>query len=195
MAKSGRAALGGNGYDARRALGRPLVRVPGVEAVKRFAAYPSKIYYGNSEIKASTISEWEEGGCALLGDGSVRCWERDFCTKGATWRSANVEALPKIQEISLGAEDGYAIDERGLVHTWPRPKDRSAGACPASALGLRARTTTLPRTKRMGGGVVVVEAEPMTVAVDCAVLETNGVVCWRSPEELDARPAQVTLPP
>ncbi|MBN9165137.1 MAG: hypothetical protein J0I07_29500 [Myxococcales bacterium] len=84
---------------------KKLVNVPGVTGVKRLIAG-----------EAST--------CALLGDGSVRCWgsngegELGLGTRSSDERPARVSALSAVEDVCLASAHGCALTKAGKLLCW-----------------------------------------------------------------------------
>jgi hypothetical protein len=187
------------GYDPRLLLERPLVAVPGVEGASRIASYHLTPFHMLVSHRRFYVSEIDEGGCTLESDGQVRCWERDACSRKAPWRSARVEGLPeKRHDLVLGAYDGYAIGEDGVLFRWPR-RDVECGTkgCgkPSAPLRIHASPMKLPgRAARISGGTFARARAKGFMGVDCASLESGEVFCWRSEPSSDHTPSVVAFP-
>ena len=186
--------LAGTGYDPRLVLERALVRVPGIDDATSIFGYPRLAYFSRESERRAFLSELDEGGCARLSSGGVRCWERDSCAKGSPWRSTLVEGLPPaIARVALGANDGYALSQEGVLYTWSRrtPRGRASDACTLhipSAFALHATREEFPApVSAIGGGTFVVDKEPMFAAIDCATLADGKLVCWRTDESAKVR--------
>jgi hypothetical protein len=181
----------GGGYDPMTALEGPLVAVPGFEGADpavTLAAYAGLPTYVSDREERVFVPNLDEGGCARLASGAVRCWERDICAAGSPWRSAAVQDLPKsATRIRLGANDGYALTDDGVLYTWPRrsPRVRRDSHCAEPApLVIRAERLALDEPALdVGGGTFEVEGRPSYEAhvdLDCVTLASGSVRCWHT---------------
>lgn len=170
-------ALSGAGFDPRTQLTRPLVAIPDVTDARVIEPYASVTYYAHSDPKIVSLGVERDGGCALDAKGTVSCWERDPCPKGADWRTQKVEGLPAdIASLSLGKDDGYALDRGGRLYTWERPLDDcKAGAPKAKPM--------LEGVKQVLAWMFVVHQLPMIGPLACAALLDGTVRCWRDHDE------------
>jgi len=192
--------LAGPGHDPRRLLERPLVAVPGLDGAdpaKDLHAW-TRYGYGDRESERRVyVSDFDEGGCAVLASGAVRCWERDLCAKDIPWRSAVVEGLPPAPaRIALGMFDGYAITPQGELYTWAKrvgrggPHDDCTQKTPAFALRAEKVPLDAP-VAQVAGGPVVLDRRPGWHGVDCAVTTTGTPHCFAS-NDRDRTPITVT---
>jgi len=194
--------LAGPGYDPRIALARPLVAVPGIDETDPaigIAAYPRLGYHMGESQRRVFVSNLDEGGCARLRGGTIRCWERDYCAKAQPWRSATVLGLPpNIERMALGANDGYALGKDGALYTWARragragPDTECASKAPFTLAATREPIAEPVRT--INGGTFVIDREPMIAAIDCATLVSGKVMCWRT-DASAKQPVEVTFGP
>jgi hypothetical protein len=175
--------LAGAGYDPRRMLERRLVAIPGVSGATAIRGYAHWAYQTFESARRMFVSDIDEGGCALLTDGGVRCWERDGCARGTPWRSAPVEGLPpRLPDFELGAVAGYAVTPEGTLFAWAKRDTVNADCTKPAPLTIHAHRVSLGsgrgRVARVGGGVFQADRRPMVIPVDCAVLDSGDVWCW-----------------
>lgn len=192
--------LAGAGYDPRRIFELALLRVPGLDGADpatTLSAYARLAYQNRESERRIYVSDLDEGGCARLASGAVRCWERDPCATRTPWRSSLVEGLPRgLARVALGANDGYGLTGEGALYTWARrsPRGRPTDDCTkASAFALSAERVALREPAvDIAGGTFVIEAEPMFAGVDCVTLASGKITCWRTDETRKA-PIDATL--
>jgi alpha-tubulin suppressor-like RCC1 family protein len=140
--------------------------------------------------------------CALLMDGTVRCWGENHQgqlgdgTDGSRVRPVPVIGLTRVAGIALGSAHGCAWLEDGTVQCWG-----AAGAMPLDTSTGKERSGVVPVD-----GVSNVVRVYAHEAYSCALRRDGSVRCWgygvprlRSPAEREARlwtpvglPARVT---
>lgn len=124
------------------------------------------------------IATAERSTCALLSDGTVRCWgSNDYGQLGRGPIDAEVDNAPapvanlsKVTQISSGANGYCARTEDGVVACWG---DNQAGQLGPDDTG--ATSSDVPRTI---AGLPKARAAFMGDGIACAALEAGDVMCW-----------------
>jgi alpha-tubulin suppressor-like RCC1 family protein len=103
--------------------------------------------------------------CALLVDGSVWCWGRDYVgtARPAPWRVGNLDG---VTQISLGSYSACALRGDGTVRCWGM-RDQFDDS------GLDSPTVAVPVTSIAGADSV---ATPVNAG--CVTLEVGSAQCW-----------------
>ncbi|MCL2724637.1 MAG: hypothetical protein FWD69_09400 [Polyangiaceae bacterium] len=178
-------------YDARRTFERLLEAVPGLggaDPAQTLALYQRDRYSDRESERRVYQGSFDEGGCAMLASGAVRCWERNLCAPKQPWRSAAVAGLPpKVARMVLGATDGYAITESGELFHWARRSEDSEARIGPHEDCATPTPPFEPKAERVALSAPVFDVFGSTAwylralgadAVDCATLVSGDMKCW-----------------
>jgi alpha-tubulin suppressor-like RCC1 family protein len=131
--------------------------------------------------------------CALLGDGTVRCWGDDALgqlgdgpnpTKASSAMPAVVPRLDGIVAIAAGAQHSCALTHDWLVHCWGLGTDRALGGAPSTdvCFGIDSRIvctrspTPVPGLRGIGELMLANDTT-------CAFAHDGGWRCWKRDED------------
>jgi alpha-tubulin suppressor-like RCC1 family protein len=151
-----------------------MSRATAIMALALAAAAPAAGTASAARPVATAISAATDHACALLSDGTVRCWganRRGQLGNGTRTRSltaVRVRGLADAKAISTGAETSCALIAGGTVKCWGDNRDGQAGD-----------GTIAPRLTPV---TVTGLGEAVAVATDwagaCALLADGTVRCW-----------------
>ncbi len=133
-----------------------------------------KAFTTECDVKAAALAANEQGGCALLYGGSIRCWGENYrgeLGNGTTTSSSIPVAVSGITEaLTVSVGDGFAcaVLSDGHIKCWG---DNEVGE-------LGDGTTTDSSTPVTVSGITSAIAVAAGVAEACALLSDGHVECW-----------------
>jgi len=147
-------------------------------------------------IGARQLAVGGEHACAILGDGSLKCWGyNDYGQLGDGTNQRRLDAVPvklpgKITGIAAGGHHTCAILESGAVRCWGRNEDGQLGdgtvtrAPPVDGLGgiLGVASTAGPETVPGLAGTTALRSNGDQ---SCGLVEEGKVRCWGRPFRFD----------
>ena len=127
---------------------------------------------------AKSIALGWESACAVLNNGHVKCWGRDFLS-GKVLKPSDIRGVNNAKSVVVGGNYACALLQNGTVKCWGKNDQGELGngygntvdsILPVKVLGLTGAIAILPLT----GEVALFDPSGNT----CALLRTGGVKCW-----------------
>jgi alpha-tubulin suppressor-like RCC1 family protein len=147
---------------------------------------------GTGTVTAGTV-------CALMSDKTVQCWGSNQSSKAGfpddffVAAPRRVPGLTDIRSVSIGGDNGCAVDEAGKVYCWGEPALVNAGRDPDAGVPFDA--PIVPTLMDLVPPAVSVEV--MRSGTACVTTKTGTLSCWgnNSSFELAGARTEPVAPP